>query len=118
MSEIPSETLNDPIRRNDIRQISRHHFKWEPLLEMLGLSIEREREIKARFRDYGEQKFEALQRWKEIRGDEATYRALIMAAVTMDEISLAVEVADMLRQRQTPDTSKSGMSKSRNVCST
>lgn len=114
ISEIPSEILNAPIENDEIHQICRRHeFKWERLLEALGVSIQRVHAIKRDFAfDYEHQKFEALRRWRDIRGVKATYHALIIAAKTVGEESLAMDVAKMLRIRQAPPprrTSKSGI---------
>ena len=54
---------------------------WKSLRPFLGLSRPKEQEIVQSYpTDYGKQKQECLEIWKEMKGKEATYSALIRAA--------------------------------------
>ena len=56
---------------------------WEPLSPHLGLSHVQETAIcNSHQGRYNQQKRECLHTWKQTKGDEATYRALITAAVS------------------------------------
>ena len=62
---------------------------WKALTPFLGLSPPQETEIEKSSGDYGEQKRAALLKWKEVKGKEATYRALIAAATEAGNANLA-----------------------------
>ena len=69
------------ISDKDVATIARDHLtKWESLSPYLGLSQPEKAEIRNTYHDYGEQKRECLQKWKELKGNKATYSALITAA--------------------------------------
>lgn len=110
--DIPSEILNAPFNDDHIRLICRCPFDWEGLLEWLGLRDSQVKEIQMTYSG-SDQNYQALRKWKYIKGGEATYRAFISAAVTMGELSLAAKVADILRDRLTPRTSIAGKSENR-----
>ena len=74
--------------------IARDHLTdWKSLRPFLGLSRSKEREIVQSYpTDYGKQKLECLEVWKEMRGKEATYFELIRAAEDAKFQSLADSV--------------------------
>ena len=77
--------------------IAREHVvKWEKLRPFLGLSLAQKEEIR-RSGEYGDQKQECLERWKEVKGKETTYRAFITAAEKTRDQRLADNVKDMLK---------------------
>ena len=77
---------------------------WKSLRPFLGLSRSYERKIiKSHRKDYGEQKFECLGVWKDMKGKEATYEALINAAEDANIQSLADSVRAMRKSKPPPD---------------
>ena len=92
------EEDEDEISGRDLAVIARDHLTdWENLQPFLGLSRAQKKEISKSFPgDYGKQKRECLEVWKEERGREATYRALISAAEEAKDKELADNIRDML----------------------
>ena len=83
------------ISDEDLEVIAREHVvNWEKLY--LGLSLAQKEEIR-RSEEYGDQKQECLEVWKEVKGKEATYRALVTAAEEARDQRLADNVKDMLK---------------------
>ena len=78
----PEEREEDVVSDRDLAVIARDYLDdWENLHSFLGLSRVQKREIANSYpRDYGKQKQECLEVWKEVMGPEATYSALISAA--------------------------------------
>jgi hypothetical protein len=84
----------------DLAVIARDHLTdWENLQPFLGLSRAQKKEIARSYPgDYGLQKQECLEVWKEKIGREATYRALISAAEEARDQQLADNIRDMLEK--------------------
>ena len=82
----------------DVAVIARDHLTyWEPLRPYLGLRHKQEVYISNTYPgDYGKQKRECLEVWKKIKGDQATYGALITAAEKARDQPLADAVRDLL----------------------
>ena len=95
---IPTGKLEKVVSNEDVATIARDHLTdWESLRPYLGLTRQQEEEIRRSFPNkYGKQKQECLERWKELKGDRATYGALIKAAETAKNQQLADRVKDML----------------------
>ena len=73
-----------------------HIIDLQSLVPFLGLTcIEEQRIAKSYPGDYGRQKRECLQVWKEMKGAEATYQALISAAEEAENQLLADAVRDL-----------------------
>ena len=89
---------HDEISDRDLAVIARDHLtQWEKLQPFVGLSRAKKKEIARSYPgDYGLQKQECLEVWKEKRGEEATYRALISAAEEAKDKELADNIRDML----------------------
>ena len=100
-SDIPTERLEEVISDKDMATIARKYLtNWQLLRSYLGLTRQQEVEIRSTYNnDYGMQKNECLQVWKEMRGIEATYGALITAAEEAEEQQLADHVKTMLAAR-------------------
>ena len=83
----------------DLAVIARDYLTdWEDLHPFLGLSRAQKKEIIKSFQgDYGKQKRECLEVWKEVKGDGATYRALISAAEKAKNRELADNVRGMVK---------------------
>ena len=98
-----SAGLDEEISDRDLAIIARDHLiDWKALRPFLGLSRPQEREIsKSCLRDYGKQKHECLEVWKEMKGREATYQALIKAAEDAKSQSLADSVRAMHMKPET-----------------
>ena len=81
----------------DLATIARDHLtKWESLRPYLGLTRQQEAEIRRSYPgDYEIQKRECLEVWNEIRGNGATYGALITAAEKSKDQLLAAKVRAM-----------------------
>ena len=89
--------LEEVVSDKDVATIAREHLTdWESLRPYLGLSHPQEAEIHQTHRDYGKQKQECLQEWKELKGNEATYGAFITAAEEARNQRLADGVRAML----------------------
>ena len=100
-SSIPAELLDTPVSDTDLSKISAEYLrKWENLSPELKLTPQQETEIKETLRDYDEQKREALRKWREIKGNAATYRAFIAAATAISNIQLVDNVKAMLQARE------------------
>ena len=100
-SNISPGLLDTPVSDQDLSKISAKYLrKWEKLSPELKLAPQQETEIKETFRDYDDQKREALRKWREIKGNAATYRALITAATAISNMELVDNVKAMLRTRE------------------
>lgn len=110
MATIPSELLDEEVKDEHIEEIARDYLTdWEKLRPYLGLSRAREKGIRRSFPgDYGQQKREFLDVWKEEKGHEATFRAFIQAAEEMKHRLLADKVMAMLQKLQISRASSSG----------
>ena len=91
---------DDEISDRDLAVIARDYLTdWEKLHPFLGLNRAQKKEIARSYpADYGLQKQECLEVWKEERGREATYRALISAAEEARDKELADNIRDMLEK--------------------
>ena len=100
---IVSAGLDEEVSDRDLAIIARDHVNdWKSLRPFLGLSRSKEREIVESYpTDYGKQKQECLEVWKEMKGKEATYSALIRAAEDAKAKTLADSVRDM-RMKEKP----------------
>lgn len=100
-SNISAELLDTPINDRDISKIATEYLrKWEELSPELGLTPQQETRIHETFRDYDDQKREALRKWKEIKGDAATYRAFIVAARAISNMELVAKVKGLLQTQE------------------
>ena len=94
---ILTEKLEQIVSDEDVAKIANDLLiTWESLSPRLGL-YRREEVIICRScpTDYGKQKYLCLQMWKEAKGDEATYGALIQAAELAGNRKLADDVRSM-----------------------
>ena len=99
-SDISAKLLGTPVSVKDIATIAEYLVKWEELTPHLELTRPQEAVIRNTFNDYSDQKREALRKWKEIKGNEATYRAFITAATAISNTELVDNVKAMLRTRE------------------
>ena len=99
-SDISAELLDSPVSDQDVATITKCLTKWEDLSPFLGLTRQDETNISNTYRDYSDQKRQALHKWKEIKGDPATYRALITAAKKIPNMELVDNIQAMLRRRE------------------
>ena len=91
------------ISDEDVATIARKHLTdWESLRPYLGLSRQQQVEIRKTYSDYGQQKRECLEVWKETKGNEATYGALITAAEKAEDKKLADSVRAVLAAKAPP----------------
>ena len=91
--------LDDVISRKSLTVIARDHLNnWKTLGPFLDLTRQQETAIAYSSPDFGLQKRECLEVWKEKRGKEATYRALISAAEEAGDQLLADNIRDMLEK--------------------
>ena len=95
--------LDEEVGDRHLAIIARDHVTdWEDLCPFLDLSREQEIAIRSSFNnDYGKQKHECLEVWKEMKGKKATYSAFINAATDAQFLILANRVEDMLKKQQT-----------------
>ena len=99
---ISSDVLDTPITDQDIATIVRDYLvRWEELAPRLGLTIPQEQCIQQTFREYEDQKREALRTWKRNKGNGATYRTFITAAETTSNMQLADNVRALLKLQHT-----------------
>ena len=89
--DIQQEKLDRILSDNDIDEIaSKYLTNWEKLRSRLGLTRADEECIRKSFKqDYERQGREFLYKWKELKGDSATYRSLINAAEKAQNKNLA-----------------------------
>ena len=89
--------LNRMISDRDLAVIARDHLSyWGSLAPFLGLTETRQQQIARSYPgDYARQGRECLQVWREMKGSEATYQALISAAVEARDQQLADAVKDL-----------------------
>ena len=89
------------IPHEQLATIARKYLiKWEELTPSLGLTRQDEVNIRATYRDYADQKCEALYTWKCNKGDGATYDAFIAAAEGISNMELADGVRDVMKELQ------------------
>ena len=90
--------LDDLISRRCLAAIAKNHIThWEPLGPFLDLTRQQEMEIAQKYSsNYELQKRECLEVWKEVKGNGATYRALISAAEEADDHRLVDCVRSLL----------------------
>ena len=83
--------------RKSLAVIARDHLNdWKKLGPFLDLSRQQETAIANSSPDYGR---ECLEVWKENKGKEATYHALISAAEEAEDKELADKIRDLLREK-------------------
>ena len=84
------------VSEEDVATIARDHMiKWEPLRPYLGLNRQQE-EVICHAGNYWKQKLDCLEEWKVLKGDRATYGALITAAEKARDQQLADRVKALL----------------------
>ena len=72
---------------------------WETLRPFLELGRSKAKDVlKSHPNDYGKQKLECLEEWKEMKGHAATYQALITAAEDARLQNLADNVGEMFKK--------------------
>ena len=103
LTDIPTGRLEEVIGDEDVATIARDHLtNWESLRPYLGLSRQQQVEIRKSYPvDYGEQKRECLEVWKETKGNKATYSALITAAEKAKDQQLADRLKAMIAAKTT-----------------
>ena len=101
--------LNEELSDRDLATLARDHLSnWESLRPYLGLNHAQKEEIRRScLGDYGRQKQECLEVWKETKGNKATYQALITAAKEAKEQTLADGVRALLISGQNIATAPS-----------
>ena len=99
-SDISAELLDTPVSDEDVATITKYLTKWEDLSPFLGLTQQDETNICNTYKDYSHQKRQALRKWREIKGDAATYRALNTAAKKIPNMELVDKVKAILRTRE------------------
>ena len=93
----PAVKLSDVISRRALAVVAKNHVRnWRELGPFLELTRQQETEILESYpTNYGLQKRECLEVWKEMKGDGATYQALITAAEEAEERDLADNIRKM-----------------------
>ena len=100
---IPSYLLNTPITDQDIATIARVYLvRWEELSPHLELTVQQDQSIRRTFREYEDQKREALHTWKRNKGNGATFASFITAAEAISNMQLADNVRALLKARLPP----------------
>ena len=92
--------LKKAIPHEHLAKIARELIKWEELTPSLGLTQQEEVNIRETYRDYADQKREALYTWKRNKGNGATYGALIDAAEDISNAQLAAGVRELMKELQ------------------
>ena len=92
--------LKRTIPHEHLAKIAREVIKWEELTPSLGLTQQDEVNIRATYRDYEDQKRQALYTWKRNKGNGATYGTLIAAAESISNQQLADGVRDLMKELQ------------------
>ena len=96
----PGVKEDEVVGNVELAVIARDHLtQWESLHPFLGLNRAQKKEIARSYpANYGLQKQECLEVWKEVKGDGATYRALISAAEDAKDQELADTIRNMLQK--------------------
>ena len=93
--------LKKTIPHEQLAIIARKYLtKWEEVTPSLGLTHQDEVNIRETYRDYANQKREALYTWRRNKGDGATYGALIAAAEDISNQQLADGVRKLMKELQ------------------
>ena len=89
------------VSHEQLTTIARQYLtKWEELTPSLGLTQQDEINICKTYKDYEDQKREALYTWKRKKGKEATYNAFIAAAEDISNMELADAVRELMKELQ------------------
>ena len=97
LKQIPQELLDRPVNDSHLAHIARDLKNWEELGMLLGLTTAQQEEVQHDFiKKYGDQKREALKKWRELKGPEATYRQLIITLCCVQNVELANSIKDLL----------------------
>ena len=89
--------LKEVVSDIDVAVIARDHvITWDSLSRFLGLTRPQEESIGRTYSNYENQKKECLEVWRQTKGNEATYGALINAAEQAKEQKLADAVKKMI----------------------
>ena len=92
-------SLDSPVTNQDIATIARDYLvRWEDLSPHLELTVQQEQSIRQTFREYEDQKREALRMWMRNKGNAATYHMFITAAETISNMQLADDVRALLKK--------------------
>ena len=90
MDNIPPSLLDNPIEDIDLEMLAKDMTEWQELAPYLDLTPAEVREIAEDYACYfRRQKYEALKKWKEKHGKEATYRGLISILCEQGKAGLA-----------------------------
>lgn len=96
IDDIPVDLLDAVVSDMDICRIAAEYLvKWRELSPRLGLKPADETAISNTFKNFDDQRREVLRKWKELKGNAPTYRALIFAAEAIRNKQLADKVRKM-----------------------
>ena len=95
--------MDEVVSDADEAKIAREYLTdWQSLRPHLGLNHQQENAIRNSYPcNYDQQKQECLSKWKEMKGDRATYRALITAAENARNQQLADKIKALVHGRYT-----------------
>ena len=97
------DPLDAQIIEEDAATIAREYVtRWEELSPYLGLRSQEEEAIRGTFRNYDDQRREALKKWRARKGKSATYRAFMDAANRAGNADLADNVEEFVRTKPPP----------------
>ena len=96
LKQIPQELLDCQVSDSHLVHIARRLEKWKELGMLLGLSPVAQDEIRNDYKDVGEQKLEALIKWRQLKGQDATYRQLIVTLCCVQYVELANYIKALL----------------------
>ena len=101
MTAVSDENLDKKVTDRDVDKLATFIVKWEKLRGYLGLDYAKQKEIE-NAGDYGKQKMECVEEWRQKAGEKATYREFIKEAREAQLNDLADKVKTMLWERETP----------------
>ena len=102
METVSDATLDKPVSDDDVEEIVGLVHRWEDIRNPLGLNPAIEEEIKNDLStDYRGQKRKCIEKWKQMKGNKATYRAFIGAAEVAQEQGLADNMRALLNRQNT-----------------
>ena len=94
LESIPKSSMEDVCSDSFLQQLATHMRDWRELAPHFGLSG---REVEAyHYPDVGEQRYRALDHWKQINPDNATYKELIACLLVHAPFDLAEAALKML----------------------
>ena len=96
LESIPKSRMKELCSDSFLQQLATHMRDWRELAPHFGFSELKEKELAYHYPDVGEQRYRALDYWKQINPDNATYKELIACLLVHAQFDLAEAALKML----------------------